>query len=247
MKVVTIGNEKGGVGKTTVAIHLAAILSRQNNRVLFIDADEQGTASMALGFGKEPSLYNLLVRNENWQTAIKPYTESMLVVTSNVETRNIAISTSDLLVLHKRLQQVRTVFDYVVIDISPTPSLLHGLIYHATDYFVPVTQLEEWSMEGLREAIGHSTIANEIREQKDLGNLKIAGIVPNQYMAGRIVGDEQLKYLQENYDRVCSPIPYLEAFKQAALVGQLVIDYAPDSKAAAAVYQMVDEIMAGVK
>ena len=71
MKVITLLQEKGGVGKTTLAVHVAAGLAVRGARVLLVDADAQGTATSSLGLAPEPGLYNLMVRNMAFQDVVK--------------------------------------------------------------------------------------------------------------------------------------------------------------------------------
>lgn len=254
MKVVTFGNEKGGVGKTTNATNFAGILAHHGKRVLFIDADGQGTATRALGLENEPCLYDWAVRegqrSGDWQTVLRTVNPELfggngeiLAIPSNAETRSIASNISSPSIFHRRLKQVANIFDYVVIDISPTPSLLHGAIYLATDYMVLNTLLEQWSVDGLKDTLVHTQQAAETRAQFEFGNVEVAGIICTQYKRGRIVSDTLLEHLQDNYDRVCTPIPDREDFRQAAVMKEMVFRYAPDGDAAKAMENMTNELL----
>lgn len=261
--VITVGNEKGGVGKTTVATNIAGILVGEYcNKVLFIDADSQGTATRALGLRNRADLYNWAVREDepegHWQQVLRPVTRGiyaqtgttrgeLLCLGSNAETRNIANSISSAAIFHRRLQQVADIFDYVVIDISPTPSLMHGAIYLATDYIVLPTLLEQWSIDGLRDTLKHTVEADMVRRTQGYGSVQVAGIIPNQFRPGRIVAGEALEHLQEKYDRVCSPLSDREVIRQAAVEGKLPYVYAPDSDSTKELYRMVEELMAVIE
>ena len=71
MRVITLLNEKGGVGKTTLAIHIAAGLSLRGYTVVLVDADPQGNATTALGLAKEPAVHDLIVRNASWRDSLR--------------------------------------------------------------------------------------------------------------------------------------------------------------------------------
>ena len=71
MKIITLLNEKGGVGKTTLATHIAAGLAFRGFRVVLVDADPQGHATVALGLPKEPGLYDLLVRDAPFKSVLR--------------------------------------------------------------------------------------------------------------------------------------------------------------------------------
>ena len=105
MITLAILNEKGGVGKTTLAVTVAAGLAARGRRVLLIDADAQGHATRALGLAKYPGLYELLVREADYQDALRAVpsakyggiagdASSLYVIGSNIETINIAASVS---------------------------------------------------------------------------------------------------------------------------------------------------------
>src|SRR5690606_35498477 len=136
MKVITLLNEKGGVAKTTMAIHAAAGLAIKGYRVVIIDADAQGHATIALGRQKGPGFYDLIVRDAPFDQvlrhisperyATREMAENMkgdlLLVPSNVETRSISHNISDAFAVLKRVMQIRDAIDCVIFDTSPTPS-----------------------------------------------------------------------------------------------------------------------------
>ena len=174
MKVITLLNEKGGVGKTTLATHMAMGMAARGAKVLLIDGDPQGHATIRSGMKKAPGLYDLLVRDMEWGAVVKMVPPErfgtpgdvlpdgrLWLLPSNVETRNIANSISEASLLAERLEDWSTTIDVVVIDSSPTPSLLHGVFYTATDYVVYPTLLAWTSFDGLVESIKHRMEADK--------------------------------------------------------------------------------------
>src|SRR5438552_3934377 len=118
MKVVTLLNEKGGVGKSTLATHIAAGLAIHGKKVLLVDADPQGHATVMLGLDKDSGLYDLLVRPQKFQfkdvmrfvdpetysSPTEPSKGQLFVIPSNIETRNIANNISDAFAIRKRFR-----------------------------------------------------------------------------------------------------------------------------------------------
>ena len=195
MNIITLLNEKGGVGKTTVATHIAAGLAIRGNRVILVDADPQGHATIAFGLAKEPGFYDLMVRNAPFQQVLRPVPAErfnvpdeahntrgqLLMVPSNIETRSIAGNISDAFTVLKRFNQLRSAIDFVIFDTSPTPSLLHSSIYMATDGIIYPTKCEAWSFDGLRESLTHKDQFSPIRQQYNLNDIKVLGVVPTMF------------------------------------------------------------------
>lgn len=185
MKTITFLNEKGGVGKTTLAMTLACALARDGAMVMVVDTDPQATLTYALGLQKAPHFYNLIQRNEKWgplASRVEPdriaaQAEGQLwVLPGDRESRNLTVENA--LLLHHRLQQLEANFDYVIIDTAPSASLLHILVYIATDYIIYPTQLEHFSMEGLRESLGVMGSYTGVRASLQRPPIQMLGVVP---------------------------------------------------------------------
>jgi chromosome partitioning protein len=213
MKIITCANEKGGVGKTTVATHVAMGLARRGKRVVLIDSDSQGNATERVGVRMSAGLYDLIVRDAAWADVTKMVDPAkygipgeavpdarLWVLPSNVETRNIANSVSDATLLAQRLDELRGAVDVVVIDTSPTPSLLHGSIYLATDYIIYPTTCTIDSFRGLGMSIQHRAGADDVRRQRlQMPGVKIMGIVPTLYRVGTVEQEANLKALRDKF------------------------------------------------
>lgn len=259
MKVITLLNEKGGVGKTTIATHIAAGLAVKGYRVVLVDSDPQGHATVLCGLPKEPGLYNLLVREapfkdtmrlvpaEQYQIPGEPCTGQLFVVPSNIETRNIANSISDAFAVSDRLSELESLVDFVVFDTSPTPSLLHGSIYLATDYIIYPTKCEYLSFDGLVESIKHREAAQAHRDKWNLGPIEVLGIVPTMYRNQTIEHSENLRELQEQFgDLVWPPIHQRTIWAEAVTMRQPVFAIAPQTKAAAEALALVERVLGAV-
>jgi chromosome partitioning protein len=259
MKIITLLNEKGGVGKTTLATHIAAGLSVKGLRVVLVDADPQGHATVALGLQKEAGLYDLLVRDaafksvmrfippKSYQIGSQPVAGQLFVVPSNVETRNIANTISDSFAVSERFHELDDTVDVVIFDTSPTPSLLHGSIYIATDAVLYPTTCEYLSFDGLVESIKHRQAAESHRKQWGLHNINVLGIVPTMYRTKTIEHTENLRQLQSQFgDLVWEPIPQRTIWAEAAAIRRPVFSFAPESKAAEDAWTLVNRVQEAV-
>lgn len=246
MITITIGNEKGGVGKTTTAVTLAAGLAARGRRVLLIDADAQGHATRAVGLAKAPSLYNWLVRDADLREVIVPVPPEryagndktrFFIIPSNVETRNIANSISDAYAVADALEPLSDLFDFVFIDTSPTPSLLHGAIYLATDYMIFPTLCEYWSFDGLAESLGRQQAVRSMHE------VKVLGIIPYRVRLQTLEHSENLQKLKDQFgDLVWDAIPDSIVWAEATAFQLPVFVHAPDHSAAQIAWKLVDRV-----
>lgn len=253
MKVLSLLNEKGGVGKTTLATHIAAGLAIRGKRVVLMDADPQGHATVAFNLKKEPILHDLLVRGMPFQQALRhipsdfyspsdqPSKGELLVIPSNIETRSIPLEISDAFVIRNRLEELKDVIDVVVIDTAPTPSLLHANIYWATTAVILPTKCEYLSFDGLIESLNRREQASEARTKQGLDALQIGGIIPTMYRVGTQADEYGIEILKERFGQhVWAPIKLRTVWSQAAFARRLLFNYAPDTKAAADAWRTVD-------
>ncbi len=220
MNVITLLNEKGGVGKTTLATHIAAGLALKGNRVVLVDTDPQANATSAVGLDKRPGFYDLCVRDAEWREILQlvhpdvyspPDSQSqgqLYCVAGNTESRTVAMSMKNRLVIRSRFQQLRKAIDFIVLDTSPTPSLLNEAILLATDYVLIPTDCESFSaLEGLPESIGHIQNASNTLSSNNVSGPKILGIIPNKYRSKTVLHRDMLNHLRELYgDLICEPI-----------------------------------------
>ena len=254
MKVITLLNEKGGVGKTTLATHIAVGLALRGRKVLVVDADPQANTTVAFGVPKQPRFHDLIVRNDTWKDSIvMPSWERfdahkpdglLMLLPGDIESRVVPIQISDHRIVRLRFRELESKFDYIIVDTSPTPSLLHSSIMLASDYIFAPTDCERFAaLDGLVETIAH---VSEIHEQAALQGVslaKFAGIIPNKYRAGTMAHSEVYKYLEEKYPGlVLAPIPLTTNIVQAQLENQFLYKYAPDAKITSLMWDLVDSI-----
>lgn len=246
MKIITLLNEKGGVGKTTLSTHIAAYLALQGKKVILVDADPQAHATVTLGIAKSSGFYDLMVRDDSFQSVLRmvspevyemPEHEStgaLYLVPSNVETRNITNSISDAFAIAEKFGEVADFIDFVIFDTSPTPSLLHGAIYIATDAILYPTKCEYLSFDGLVESMKHRTQAENHRKRWGLEPIHLLGIVPTMYRQTTAEHPENLAEMKKMFgDVVWEPIPQRTIWTEITRIHSMVWTVAPQSKAAA--------------
>lgn len=256
MKVITLVNEKGGVGKTTLAVHLAAGLAIRGEKVLLIDTDAQAHSTFHLGQRERGGLFNLLVDGSGWERETVQIPDevyagtyktegALYLVPSNVKTRLIPMATDDMESLHERLAEVQDVVDTVVIDTSPTPSLLHSMIYVASNYILYPSQPEAFAADGMMKSMGRIPKINQYRVNLGMDKCSILGVqmvmVENNTNAHQYV----LGQAKETFGAyIWDVIPKRTRYREAQMMKQTLFAYAPADPATDDMWGMIDRVMA---
>lgn len=258
MLTLTLANEKGGVGKTTMALTIACGLAAKGQRVLLVDADAQGHAAAGVGVKPVPALYDLLVREAEWKDVLRVIPvekfavpgESLMqqrgqlyLLAGNTETMFIEQQLTDADLLADRLNELRGHLDMVIFDTSPTPSKLHGVIYAATDIILLPTQCEVWSLTGVMGTISRLTAFNTKRQEQGRALAQIGGIIPNLYNKSRTEHSVNLENLRKRYgDLVWDAVSDYTAWPEAAKSRCPVYNYNPGSKAARQAWGVIERV-----
>ena len=260
MRIVTLLNEKGGVGKTTISFHVAAGLAVAGFRVLAVDADAQGSLTETMGLEQSAGLYDLIVRNRPFRDVLhfvspeiyeypgRQVKGQLFLLTSNVETQSIATNSKDALAFVRRFSELEETVDFVIIDTSPTPSLLHGAIYLATDAILYPTKCEYLSFRGLQNSFIHREENERYRSQFNFAPIANLGIVPNIYRQGTLEHRDNLSELTEMYgDLVWEPIPQSTIWTESSRVHRTIWNYAPSSPAAKHGWNLLKKFLEAIK
>lgn len=245
MRKIAVSLSKGGTGKTTTAINLAAGLALRGSRVLLIDMDTQGHVSRALGAEAEAGLADALQETVRPEDAILLARESLWILAGG---RALAGSKRMLslrefggeLAVSEALEPLEGRFDYVLLDTAPGWDVLSvNALFYAEEILAPVS-LEALTLQGLID-FSQSLQAVQKYNQK----LALRYILPT-FLDGRVrKSQEILEQLKAHYQsKVCPAIRYNVRLSEAPAYGQTIYEYAPNSPGAQDYQQLTERILA---
>lgn len=247
-KVISVTNQKGGVGKTTSSINLSAALVDKGQRILLLDMDPQGNASVGLGVDAselEATIYDVLLNEATAQEAIVKTESGVDVMTANGDLAGAQVELLNEigreLRLKKALASVQGDYDYIFIDCPPALNVLTINALVASNSVMIPMQCEYFALEGLSALV--STI-RAIRETLN-PNLKIEGLLRTMFDKRNSLSGEVSKQLQNHFgDKVYDTvIPRNVRLAEAPSYGESAITYAPSSKGARAYVKLAKEIL----
>ena len=254
-KVIALVNQKGGVGKTTTSINLAASLGALNKKVLLIDLDPQGNSTTGIGIDKRQtnkSVYELLIGEGTINEAIiKTKFKNLSIIPASINLAGIDIELMEKSRVDKEfnrsaqlklcLEEVKDKFDYMIIDCPPSLGTLTTNSLYASDSVIIPVQCEFFALEGIMQLLNSIMWA-----QKNLNpTLDIEGVLltmlDNRTNLGLEVVEEIKTYFKERvYDTI---IPRLVRLSEAPSHGMPILAYDPKSRGTEAYLNLAKEVI----
>ncbi len=232
-RMIAVFNHKGGTGKTTTSVSLAAGLAMRGKKVLLVDTDAQGNVSVSLGVKAERSLYHVLVMGLAGKDSITNVRPNLDLIPSN---ETLAAAELYLAgrqnrdrVLATRLASLVTQYDYVVVDCSPSLSLMNQNALCLVDSVVVPVACDYLSLVGMRQVIKTVKNVNQLLHHP----VRIWGVLPTFYDMRAKICNEAIDTLTQHFGPRClRPIRQAIKVKEAPAQGQTIFEYAAGTQPA---------------
>jgi chromosome partitioning protein len=252
--VYTIANQKGGVGKTTTAVNLAAFIAARKARVLIVDADPQSNATSSLGIRLDdnaPTVYDALVNRVAVSEIVRPTSrERLFIVPAAPELAAAEVELVQMLaretLLQKALKSILPDYDFIFIDTPPSLGLLtiNALTASTHGVIIPV-QCEYLPLEGLGQLVRTVDLVRESLNP----DLQVAGVVMTMFdsrtnLAMDVVNEVRRHFPEQTFKTI---IPRNIRLSEAPSYGEDILAYAPDSAGCRAYQALSEELLSRVR
>ena len=246
-KIISVANQKGGVGKTTTTVNLSTILAKKGKKVLLIDTDPQGNATSGLGVSKdvELSVYDILIGDTEFdetlqETAIK----NLKVCPSNISLAGAEVQLVSMMSREQRLKtkldKIKDQYDYILIDCPPSLGLVTLNAFTASDSVLIPVQCEYFALEGLGQLLNTVNLVKKHLNK----NLEIEGALLTMYDARTNLSNQVVKEVKKYFENKVykTVIPRNVRLSEAPSYGMPITIYDPRSKGAKAYEKFAKEL-----
>ena len=247
-KIISVANQKGGVGKTTTTVNLSTILAKKGKKVLLIDTDPQGNATSGLGVSKdvELSVYDILIGDTEFdetlqETAIK----NLKVCPSNISLAGAEVQLVSMMSREQRLKtkldKIKDQYDYILIDCPPSLGLVTLNAFTASDSVLIPVQCEYFALEGLGQLLNTVNLVKKHLNK----NLEIEGALLTMYDARTKLSNQVVKEVKKYFENKVykTVIPRNVRLSEAPSYGMPITIYDPRSKGAKAYEKFAKELL----
>ena len=248
-KVIAVANQKGGVGKTTSAVNIAASLGAKGKNTLLVDIDPQGNSTSGVGFDRrslETTSYDILINGAKGQDAVRQTAFAGLsVIPSSADLAAAEIELADIpareAVLKNALAPLRAAYDFILIDCPPSLGLITTNALNAADSVLIPVQCEYYALEGL------SQLMNSVQAVKRRYNdrLELEGVLLTLYDGRLNLTQQVVTEIKKYFPRkvFSTVIPRTVRLSEAPSYGQPILYYDRSNKGAQAYSALTDEIL----
>ncbi len=247
-KIISIANQKGGVGKTTTTVNLSTILAKKGKKVLLIDADPQGNATSGLGVEKEVefSTYDILVNDTEIKNAFQKTTiKNLLLCPSNMNLAGAEVELVSMMSreqrLKEKLEDIKDIFDYIFIDCPPSLGLITLNAFTASDSVLIPVQCEYFALEGLGQLLNTVNLVKKHLNKE----IMVEGALLTMYDIRTNLSNQVVKEVKKYFnDKVYKTvIPRNVRVSEAPSYGMPITEYDAKSKGAKAYVKFAKEFL----
>ena len=247
-KVISIANQKGGVGKTTTAVNLSTVLAKKGKKVLMIDTDPQGNATSGLGIDKNVnfSVYDVIINDvEIENTIVQSMVKNLDVCPSNINLAGAEVELVSMMSREQRLKEKidnqKDKYDYIIIDCPPSLGLITLNAFTASDSVLIPVQCEYYALEGLGQLINTINLVKKHLNK----NLEVEGALLTMFDIRTNLSNQVVKEVNKYFENKVykTVIPRNVRLSEAPSYGMPISVYDPRSKGAKSYDKFVKEFL----